>query len=146
MIKDMEHAGKTIYSLCVGEPDYQPPEAVIEATVRYNFRHLSFSMIIEIFLLNFSKITLDCISVSQQQLAKQNTPQLPASKNCEKRLPGILPSESKHLTLRIRLWYAILLLFVDTCLETFNNLRIFCFVCVCIRWQMAQSSACYKRC
>jgi aspartate/methionine/tyrosine aminotransferase len=32
MIKAMEHAGKEIFSLCVGEPDYYPPEAVIQAT------------------------------------------------------------------------------------------------------------------
>ena len=28
----MERAGKTVYSLCVGEPDYQPPNEVIVAT------------------------------------------------------------------------------------------------------------------
>lgn len=28
----MERAGETVYSLCVGEPDYQPPQEVIAAT------------------------------------------------------------------------------------------------------------------
>ena len=28
----MERAGETVYSLCVGEPDYQPPAQVIAAT------------------------------------------------------------------------------------------------------------------
>ena len=28
----MERAGETVYSLCVGEPDYQPPQEVLEAT------------------------------------------------------------------------------------------------------------------
>lgn len=34
LTKDMEKNGQTVYSLCVGEPDYQPPEEVIAATVR----------------------------------------------------------------------------------------------------------------
>lgn len=32
LTKEMERAGKVVYSLCVGEPDYQPPEQVIAAT------------------------------------------------------------------------------------------------------------------
>jgi aspartate aminotransferase len=32
MTKDMERQGQTVYSLCVGEPDYQPPAEVLEAT------------------------------------------------------------------------------------------------------------------
>lgn len=31
LTKDMEKEGKEVFSLCVGEPDYQPPEVVIEA-------------------------------------------------------------------------------------------------------------------
>ena len=30
----MERAGETVYSLCVGEPDYQPPQEVLAATAR----------------------------------------------------------------------------------------------------------------
>jgi hypothetical protein len=26
-------AGQTVFSLCVGEPDYQPPKEVVDATV-----------------------------------------------------------------------------------------------------------------
>ena len=32
LTKEMERNGQTVYSLCVGEPDYQPPVAVLEAT------------------------------------------------------------------------------------------------------------------
>jgi len=32
MTKEMERQGQTVYSLCVGEPDYQPPDEVLEAT------------------------------------------------------------------------------------------------------------------
>ena len=32
LTKEMERAGKVVYSLCVGEPDYQPPDAVLQAT------------------------------------------------------------------------------------------------------------------
>ena len=32
LTKEMERSGKTVYSLCVGEPDYQPPNEVIIAT------------------------------------------------------------------------------------------------------------------
>ena len=32
LTKDMERQGKVVYSLCVGEPDYQPPQQVIAAT------------------------------------------------------------------------------------------------------------------
>jgi bifunctional pyridoxal-dependent enzyme with beta-cystathionase and maltose regulon repressor activities len=28
----MEKAGQKVFSLCVGEPDYQPPEEVLKAT------------------------------------------------------------------------------------------------------------------
>jgi aspartate/methionine/tyrosine aminotransferase len=34
MTKEMEKNGQTVYSLCVGEPDYEPPQEVIDATVR----------------------------------------------------------------------------------------------------------------
>lgn len=33
MTKELEKAGKEVLSLCVGEPDYQPPKVVLEATV-----------------------------------------------------------------------------------------------------------------
>jgi bifunctional aspartate aminotransferase and glutamate/aspartate-prephenate aminotransferase len=33
MTKEMEKNGMTVFSLCVGEPDYQPPPQVIQATV-----------------------------------------------------------------------------------------------------------------
>jgi len=32
LTKEMERAGKTVFSLCVGEPDYQPPSVVLKAT------------------------------------------------------------------------------------------------------------------
>jgi len=32
LTKEMERAGKVVYSLCVGEPDYQPPDEVLQAT------------------------------------------------------------------------------------------------------------------
>lgn len=35
MTKDMEKRGITVYSLCVGEPDYQPPPEVVLATVMF---------------------------------------------------------------------------------------------------------------
>ena len=38
LTKEMELKGRKVYSLCVGEPDYQPPVEVIAATVRYLFR------------------------------------------------------------------------------------------------------------
>lgn len=31
--KEMEKAGKQVFSLCVGEPDYQPPQEVLQAVV-----------------------------------------------------------------------------------------------------------------
>ena len=31
---DMKREGKTVYSLCVGEPDYQPPAEVVAATAQ----------------------------------------------------------------------------------------------------------------
>jgi hypothetical protein len=31
---EIKAEGKTVYSLCVGEPDYQPPQEVADATVR----------------------------------------------------------------------------------------------------------------
>ena len=31
LTKKMENNGKKVFSLCVGEPDYQPPECVAEA-------------------------------------------------------------------------------------------------------------------
>lgn len=34
LTKEMERQGKTVYSLCVGEPDYQPPPSVLAATAR----------------------------------------------------------------------------------------------------------------
>lgn len=34
LTKELEAAGQEVFSLCVGEPDYQPPPEVIEATVR----------------------------------------------------------------------------------------------------------------
>ena len=34
LIKESEAKGEKIFSLCIGEPDYLPPEAVLEATVR----------------------------------------------------------------------------------------------------------------
>ena len=34
LTKEMEKNGQTVYSLCVGEPDYQPPAEVLAATVR----------------------------------------------------------------------------------------------------------------
>ena len=34
LTKEMEKNGQTVFSLCVGEPDYDPPSEVIEATVR----------------------------------------------------------------------------------------------------------------
>lgn len=33
LTKELEKSGQKIYSLCVGEPDYQPPKEVIDATV-----------------------------------------------------------------------------------------------------------------
>ena len=33
LTKEMEAKGETVYSLCVGEPDYQPPIEVINATI-----------------------------------------------------------------------------------------------------------------
>ena len=33
LTKEMEAQGETVYSLCVGEPDYQPPTEVIDATI-----------------------------------------------------------------------------------------------------------------
>ena len=33
LVKEMEAAGDTVTSLCVGEPDFLPPKAVLEATV-----------------------------------------------------------------------------------------------------------------
>ena len=33
LTKEMEKNGQTVYSLCVGEPDYQPPKEVLLATV-----------------------------------------------------------------------------------------------------------------
>ena len=32
LTKDMEAKGQVVYSLCVGEPDYQPPNEVVSAT------------------------------------------------------------------------------------------------------------------
>lgn len=32
LTKDMEAKGQVVYSLCVGEPDYQPPNEVVTAT------------------------------------------------------------------------------------------------------------------
>lgn len=32
LTKDMEAKGQVVYSLCVGEPDYQPPYEVVSAT------------------------------------------------------------------------------------------------------------------
>ena len=32
MTMEMKKSGQTVYSLCVGEPDYQPPDAVLKAT------------------------------------------------------------------------------------------------------------------
>lgn len=37
LTKELETHGQTIYSLCVGEPDYQAPREVIEATVSIIF-------------------------------------------------------------------------------------------------------------
>ena len=34
LTKEMERAGKVVYSLCVGEPDYQPPGQVLTATAK----------------------------------------------------------------------------------------------------------------
>lgn len=34
LIKELEAKGEKIFSLCIGEPDYLPPEAVLEGTVR----------------------------------------------------------------------------------------------------------------
>jgi aspartate/methionine/tyrosine aminotransferase len=34
LTKELEKSGKQVFSLCVGEPDYQPPAAVLQATVR----------------------------------------------------------------------------------------------------------------
>lgn len=34
LTKELEQAGQKIYSLCVGEPDFQPPDEVIQATVQ----------------------------------------------------------------------------------------------------------------
>ena len=44
--QEMKAKGQVVYSLCVGEPDYQPPEEVLEATgatvkVFYVFTYLS---------------------------------------------------------------------------------------------------------
>lgn len=33
LIKVLEAKGEKIFSLCIGEPDYLPPEAVLEGTV-----------------------------------------------------------------------------------------------------------------
>ena len=33
---EMKKNGRTVYSLCVGEPDYQPPPEVLKATVCFN--------------------------------------------------------------------------------------------------------------
>mmetsp|Transcript_20534 Transcript_20534/g.56961 ORF Transcript_20534/g.56961 Transcript_20534/m.56961 type:complete len:451 (-) Transcript_20534:74-1426(-) len=33
LVKEMEAAGETVTSLCVGEPDFLPPKAVLEATI-----------------------------------------------------------------------------------------------------------------
>lgn len=35
MTKEMEKNGQTVYSLCVGEPDYEPPKEVLAATVKF---------------------------------------------------------------------------------------------------------------
>ena len=41
LIKGLEKQGTKVYSLCIGEPDFQPPDAVIQATVRINtFHHI----------------------------------------------------------------------------------------------------------
>ena len=37
MTKEMGKNGQTVFSLCVGEPDYDPPEQVLEATVQKLF-------------------------------------------------------------------------------------------------------------
>jgi len=34
LTKELEQGGQKIYSLCVGEPDFQPPDEVIQATVQ----------------------------------------------------------------------------------------------------------------
>ncbi len=41
LVKDMEARGLEVHSLCVGEPDYTPPEEVVEATVRASLLQLS---------------------------------------------------------------------------------------------------------
>ncbi len=33
LTKEMERNKQVVYSLCVGEPDYQPPSEVLKATV-----------------------------------------------------------------------------------------------------------------
>jgi len=35
LTKELEKQGQIIYSLCVGEPDYEPPVESIDATVHY---------------------------------------------------------------------------------------------------------------
>jgi hypothetical protein len=48
-IKEMEISGKKVYSLCVGEPNYEPPTEVIDATVRFVPYDLLSSVVIGLF-------------------------------------------------------------------------------------------------
>lgn len=41
LTKEMEKNGQTVFSLCVGEPDYEPPAEVVAATVSFQFNELS---------------------------------------------------------------------------------------------------------
>ena len=53
--QEMKAKGQVVYSLCVGEPDYQPPEEVLEATgatvkVFYVFTYLSIYLSIYLYI------------------------------------------------------------------------------------------------
>lgn len=47
--KELESKGIEVFSLCVGEPDYEPPQIVIEATVsnvNYDAHDITINMIL----------------------------------------------------------------------------------------------------
>lgn len=62
LTKEMEAQGQRVYSLCVGEPDYYPPSAVLEATVR----------LIKLFIyaLAFSDVPITSSTLQQLQVPR----------------------------------------------------------------------------
>ena len=46
LTKEMERAGQRVFSLCVGEPDYQPPDEVLQITVNILFVDLKCFIVI----------------------------------------------------------------------------------------------------